>query len=138
LTTTALDIETAGTDRDAGFGIIQPFAALQSLGVTGKAFLEYGSSTATEVCCNGNTLIERGESANLNVTLNNPGLLNATGVTATLSTTTPGVIIINGTSAYADLTATSGTGPNLTPFTFALAANFPVDGTITFTLTVSY
>ncbi len=138
LTTTALDIEAAGTDRDSGFGTIQPYAALQSLGATGKAFIELGSATATETCCNLNGLIERGEGATLNVVLNNPGLLNATGITTTLATTTPGVGIINGSSAYADMAATSGTGTNLTPFTFALNVNSAVDLTINFTLTVNY
>ncbi|MGA9768071.1 MAG: S8 family serine peptidase, partial [Blastocatellia bacterium] len=138
LTTTAIDIETAGTDRDAGFGIVMPYPALQSLGVTGKAFLEPGSITATEVCCNSNGLIERGESASLNVVLNNPGLLNATGITSTLATSTPGVTVLSGSSAYSDLAATSGTGTNATPFSFSLATNSAVDLVINFTLTVSY
>jgi hypothetical protein len=138
LTTTALDIEAAGTDRDSGFGTIMPYAALQSLGVTGKAFIEFGSATATETCCNLNGLIERGEGATLNIVLNNPGLLNATGITTTLATTTPGVNILNNTSAYADLAATSGTGTNVLPFSFSLATNSAVDVTITFTLTVNY
>jgi hypothetical protein len=138
LTTTAIDIETAGTDRDAGFGIVMPYPALQSLGVTGKAFLELGSATATESCCNSNGLIERGEGASLNIVLNNPGLLNATGITSTLSTSTPGVTILNGSSAYADLAATSGTGANTTAFSFSLATNSAVDLVINFTLTVNY
>ncbi|MGA9768450.1 MAG: S8 family serine peptidase, partial [Blastocatellia bacterium] len=138
LTTTALDIEAAGTDRDSGFGTIMPYAALQSLGVTGKAFIELGTATATETCCNLNGLIERGEGASLNVVLNNPGLLNATGITSTLATTTPGVSILNNTSAYTDLVATSGTAANTTPFAFSLSTIAAVDVTINFTLTVSY
>ncbi len=86
LTATAVDIEIAGTDRDAGFGIVMPYPALLSLGVTGKAFLETGVATATETCCNANGLIERGETASLNLTLNNPGVLNATAITTTLTT----------------------------------------------------
>jgi hypothetical protein len=137
LTTTAIDIETAGTDRDAGFGIIMPYPALQSLGITGKAFLELGTATAAESGCNnGNLMIEPGEGGTLNVTLNNPGLLNATGITSTLATTTAGVSISNGSSAYAELAATSGTGTNTTPFTFSSSA--AVDVVINFTLTVSY
>ncbi len=138
LTTTALDIEAAGTDRDSGFGTIMPYPALQSLGVTGKAFIEFGSATATETCCNLNSLIERGEAGSLNIVLNNPGLLNATGITTTLATTTPGVNILTNMSAYADLAATSGTGTNTTPYAFSLSTTAAVDVTINFTLTVSY
>jgi len=138
LTTTAIDIETAGTDRDAGFGVVMPYPALQSLAVTGKAFLEFGSATATETCCNSNGLIERGEGASLNVTLNNPGLLNATGITATLSSTTAGVDVFQNVSSYGDLVATSGNGVNATPFAFSINSFTPVDVIINFTLTVNY
>src|SRR4029078_6736967 len=48
LTSSAIDIEAAGTDRDSGVGIISPFAALQVSGAPGTAFLEFGSITATE------------------------------------------------------------------------------------------
>jgi hypothetical protein len=138
LTTTAIDIETAGTDRDAGFGIIMPYPALQSLGLTGKAFLEMGTATATETCCNGNGLIERGETASLNVTLNNPGLLNAAGITATLTTATPGIQVVSGSSGYADLSAAAGTGANTVPFSFRVNPAAATDAVVNFTLTINY
>ena len=138
LTTTAVDIETAGTDGDAGFGIVMPYPALQSLGVTGKAFLEPGTVTATETCCNADGIVERGDIASLNVVLNNPGLLDATGITATLSTTTPGVQILTGSSAYADVAAPSGSGTNTTPFSFRLNSGSSVGVLVDFTLTVNY
>jgi hypothetical protein len=138
LTTSAIDIETAGTDRDAGFGIVMPYLVLQSLGITGKAFLELGSVTATETCCNNNGLIERGEGASLDITLNNLGLLNATSITASLATTTPGVTVLNGSASYADLAATSGTGTNATPMSFSLSTTTAVDVTVNFTLTINY
>jgi hypothetical protein len=97
-----------------------------------------GTSTATETCCNANGLIERGETASLNVALNNPGLLDATGVTASLTTTTPGVQILNASSVYSDLAATSGTGSNATQFSFRLTPAAVVDATVEFTLTVTY
>jgi hypothetical protein len=138
LTSTAIDVETAGTDRDAGFGIVMPYPALQSLSVTGKAFLEPGAIAASESCCNNNGLIERNESGLLNITLNNPGMLDATGITATLTTTTPGVTVWSGSSNYADLAATSGSGTNATPFGFSVFAAADVDTVIDFTLTVNY
>lgn len=139
LTTTAIDIETIGTDRDSGFGTVMPYAALQILGVTGKAYLEPSNITETETCCNANGLIEPGEAASLSVTLNNTGLLAASGITATLTTSTPSVTIFNGASAYPNLPASGGSGSNSTPFTFKLAGNPPeVDRLVDFTLTIGY
>jgi hypothetical protein len=64
---------------------------------------------------------------------------DATNVTATLSTTTPGVIITQpGTSAYPDLAAGSGAATNLTPFTFTVDSSADCGLTADFTLTVTY
>jgi Subtilase family/Carboxypeptidase regulatory-like domain len=138
LTTTAVDIEGAGTDRDAGTGVIMPLPALQSLAATGKAFLELGTVTATESCCNGNGIIERNESGKLDVSLANPGLLNATGVTATLATTTPNVTVWQNASAYSNMNAGGSTATNATQFGFSVLSGAPVDVTIDFQLTVNY
>src|SRR6266571_3750777 len=90
LTSTAIDIEQPGTDRDSGAGIVMPYEALQSLGapVIGRAFIEMSDISKTETSGNGNGVIERGESGNLNITLKNSGLLAATGVTTTLTSLT--------------------------------------------------
>ena len=138
LTTTAVDIETAGTDRDAGFGVVMPYPALVSLGVTGKAFLESGTVTATETCCNSNGIIERGDTASLNVVLNNPGLVDATAINSTLTTSTPGIVIISGSSAYTDLPATTGTASNIVPFSFRQTQAAADDVVVDFTLTLTY
>lgn len=138
LTTTAIDIETAGTDRDAGFGIIMPFAALESIGATGKAFVELGSATAIETGSNNNGLIERGEVGTLTITLNNPGLAAATGITTTLTTNTPGVTIQTPAPLFNDLPAATGSGTNTAPVYFTLATSSEVDVVANFTLTVNY
>ena len=49
------------------------------------------------------------------VTLNNVGNATATGITATLTTSSPGVTILNGTSAYPNIAA-GGSQNNTTPF----------------------
>ena len=48
MTSTAIDIETAGTDRDAGFGIFMPIPALGALGAQPVAVLQTGTITASE------------------------------------------------------------------------------------------
>ena len=139
LTGSAIDIEAPGVDRDSGAGIIDAFAALQALGVPGFANLELGAVTATENLGDGNGQIDPGEIANLAVQLNNTGVLNATGITATLTTLTPGVTITQpGASAYPNLPALGGSGTNAAPFIFTLPVDALCPLTINFTLTVSY
>jgi Subtilase family/FG-GAP-like repeat len=138
LTSSALDIEAPGVDRDSGAGIIMPLRALAALGVTAPAYLDNGANTITEATGNGNGSIEPGETANLTIPLSNIGLTNATAISATLTTSTAGVTITQGTQAYPNLTAVSGTATNATPFKFTLANNFACGAAVSFTLTVNY
>jgi hypothetical protein len=138
LTSTALDIETAGVDRDSGNGIVMAYPAMQSLALTGKAFLEFNGATATVTTDgNGNTLVDPGEEATVSVSLRNTGLLGATGVTTTLTTSTPNVVIMQGSSAYSTLAASTN-GSNSTPYSIHLLSAAPVDTVIQFTLTINY
>jgi hypothetical protein len=139
LLSTAIDIEAAGTDRDSGAGIIMAFEALNSLGVAPMANLELGAVTAMENPGDGNGAIDAGEGAKVTIPLINTGAVAATAISATLTTSTPGVTVtLPGTSAYPDLAAGGGTANNLSPFTFTLASNADCPLTIAFTLTVSY
>ncbi len=140
LTSTAIDIEGPGTDRDSGAGIVMPYPALQLLGppVVGKAFLELSTVSKAESCCNGDSFIDPGESGTLRVTLNNVGLLDATAATATLTTSTPGVTIVSGTSVYPNMAASNGSAVNSTPFSFSLASGLSPDPQVDFTLTINY
>jgi hypothetical protein len=140
LTSTAVDIEGAGTDRNSGAGIVMPYAALQSMGapVVGKAFLELGSISQTETGGNGSGSIDPGESGTLNIILNNTGLLAATGINTTLTSSTSGVTIVNGNSTYPNLAASGGSGANNTPFSISLGSSMPADPNVKFTLTIIY
>ena len=140
LTSTAVDIMSPGFDRDAGNGIVMAWEAIHSLGVAGSANPELGAITASENPGNGNGIIEPGEGASLVIQLNNTSGVNAaTGVTATLTSSTPGVIITQpATSGYADMAAGATGGNNLAPFTFTLASNFSCGQAAEFILTVSY
>jgi hypothetical protein len=140
LTSTAVDIMGAGFDRDSGNGIVMAWEALHALGVTANANPELGTIAATENPGNGNGIIEAGEGARLVIALNNSSGVNPmTGITATLASSTTGVIVTQpGTSSYADILAGGSGGNNLSPFTFTLASNFPCAQLIHFTLTVDY
>ncbi len=138
LTSTAIDIEAAGVDRTTGAGIIMPLEALQANGAMAGPLFDVASSTAAEsVGGNANTFIEPTEGGSLNVTLSNAGL-SATGISATLTTLTPGVTILSGTSSYPDVAGSGGTGTNATPFTFTTSSTVACDQTIQFVLTVAY
>jgi Subtilase family len=139
LINSAIDIEGPGTDRDSGAGIVMPYGAMQSLGVSGTAFLEFGSITALENPGDGNGNIDAGDGASLTIQLRNTGVSDATAISSTLTTSTPGVYVhLPNTSAYADLAAGGGSGTNLSPFGFTVAGNVPCPTTIQFTLTVNF
>jgi hypothetical protein len=137
LTSTALDIETPGVDRDAGAGIIMAVPALQAAGATGTALLAVDSQTVSENPGNGDGQLYGGEGGKLTVVLKNAGVAAATAISATLTTSTPGVTVtLPATRPFADL-APSATASHAIPFTFTLASNADCGLTIDFTLTVS-
>ena len=65
-------------------------------------------------------------------------MLNATGITAALTTSTPYVTILQSESTYPNLSALGGSGTNTAPFLFSIASDAPCPLAINFTLTVSY
>jgi hypothetical protein len=138
LVNTAIDVEGAGIDRDSGAGIVMAFEALQSVGAVASANLQTGTIAATEVGGNSNTFIERGEGSSLVVQLLNTGPVAATGVSATLSTATPGVVVTTANSTYANLAATTGAATNATPFAFNLTASAACPLRVDFVLTVTF
>ncbi|HXI90883.1 MAG TPA: carboxypeptidase regulatory-like domain-containing protein [Blastocatellia bacterium] len=86
---------------------------------------------------NGNGVINLNECNNLNVTIKNDGCLTATGVSAVLSTTTPGVTITQPNSPYPN-TAENASSTNVVPFSVSTSPAFVCGTAINFTLTVSY
>ncbi|HSE33230.1 MAG TPA: S8 family serine peptidase [Pyrinomonadaceae bacterium] len=135
----AIDIEVAGVDRDSGAGIVMAYNAFQALGVEGTADIEFGTINANEDPGDGNGTIDAGEGARVDIQLRNLGVADATGITATLTTSTPGINIQTPTaSAYPDLAAGGGNSLNLSPFRFTVASNVPCPLLVHFTLTVNY
>ena len=141
LTGTSFDIMNAGNDRDAGAGIVMGYQALASLGVPGTANPELLSVSATERrgTGNGNGVIEPGETAVITIQLSNTsGVQDATGVSATLTSTTPGVNVTQAFSLYPDMLQGTGIASNTTPFAFTLAASAQCAVDIQFKLTVAF
>ncbi|HVG38726.1 MAG TPA: proprotein convertase P-domain-containing protein, partial [Pyrinomonadaceae bacterium] len=73
----------------------------------------------------------------LTVQLSNVGGAGATGISAVLTSTTPGLVVTQSSSTYPDITA-SGTANNAKPFTFKLPSNFICGSVLKFTLTVTF
>lgn len=138
LTSTALDIENAGVDPDAGAGMIMAVPAMTAAGLPGKAYIEFTGYSTTDFGGNSNGVVEQNENGNLTVNLQNTGVLNATGITTTLTTSTPGVNVTLGSSAYATLTANGGTGSNASTYRFYVSNAAAVDQIVDFALTINY
>jgi hypothetical protein len=140
LETTTVDIMASGFDRDSGNGIVMALPAIGSLGVAGNANVELATITASENPGNGNGIIEAGEGALLQIQLKNTtGIKPATSVTATLTTSTPGVSLLQpATSTYADLSVGNTGEYGNTPFQFTLADNIPCGTLVDFVLTVNF
>ncbi|MCP9494034.1 MAG: CSLREA domain-containing protein [Pyrinomonadaceae bacterium MAG19_C2-C3] len=136
LTNASIDIEMPGVDRDSGTGIVDAFRAVQATGVQGFANLELGTVTASEVGGNGNASIEPGERGTLAVQLRNIGVANASNITATLTSNTPGVQITPpATRSFSDI-APGGTSINT--FEFVVTSSAACVNALSFTLTVNY
>ena len=140
LESSAVDIMAPGFDRDSGNGIVMAMSAIGSLGVTGGANPELGTITASENPGNGNGIIEAGEGALLQIQLTNAsGVAAATGISATLSSSTPGVVILQpGAGTYADMAAGAGPEYSTSAFQFALSPTIGCGVLVEFELKVSY
>jgi subtilisin-like proprotein convertase family protein len=138
LTQTALDIEATGRDRDAGYGIVDAFGALQFIGAPPAPYLDLGTITAAAVGGDGDAFIEPGESATLLAGLVNVGGATALNVHGTLATSTPGVTVTTSGSAYPNIGSNGQAAVNSTPFRFSLAPAAVCGLAPEFTLTASY
>ena len=139
LTTTAVDVEGAGYDNISGFGIVQAFQAMQTVSPTPLAVVILGTVTSAEgAFSNANGAIDPGETGTLVVQLQNPSPVSATAVQATLTTSTPGVTITQGSASYGTLAAFSSATNGVSPFVFGVGASVPCGTVITFSLSVSF
>jgi uncharacterized repeat protein (TIGR01451 family) len=145
LINSAIDIEIPGVDRDTGAGIVMAHAALLSAGATPQAFLAAGTPVKTQVGGDGDAFVEIGEDWSLTIPLTNAGGVSATNVTGVLTSSTPGVVILSGTSSYPDLAPGAVHAPpvnaflnNTQPFVFTTTNAAACGSSLQFTLTVTY
>ncbi|MBA3883143.1 MAG: S8 family serine peptidase [Chthoniobacterales bacterium] len=138
LQSTATDIEAPGVDRDAGYGIVDAFKAVNASNAPGGAGIDIANIVANETGeNNGNGRLDPGEAVSMRLPLINVGLNAATGVAGTLSTDTPGVSIPDGDRVYGDI-APNETAGSFSPFSFSLDPSFQCSRTIRFQLVLNF
>jgi subtilisin-like proprotein convertase family protein len=103
------------------------------------AAVEYQSSQRNDTCNGtgsggGNGVIEPGETVTLPVTAHNNGTMPVSGVSAVLSTATPGVTITDNYATFPDMATDAVAVSNPDHFAFVVDPSFPCGGTIAFTI----
>jgi len=137
LNSSAIDIMSAGVDRNSGAGIIMADAAMRAAGIPGPAFVTLVSVNASDDPGNGNGYIEAGEGARLILPLANYGALTATQISAALTSSTPGITIQQpNVNSYPNLAVSASA--NGLPYRFTVASDFACPATANFTLSVTY
>jgi hypothetical protein len=104
--------------------------------LTGAPVLTLGSPILDDGSGNANGVINRDECFQLDLPLENVGCATETGISAVLTTSTPGVTILEGESAYGNIRE-GESGLNVTGFRAATSSSFVCGTDIAFTLTVS-
>ncbi|MEO8191128.1 MAG: FG-GAP-like repeat-containing protein [Acidobacteriota bacterium] len=111
-------------------------SATKNFVLTGTADVVVASAAFSDAEGNNNGRINRNECLVVDVTLSDIGCASATGVSAVLTSSTPGVTVVTGASAYPDLPA-GGSSPNATHFQIrtdnALICGDPLNLTLTVT-----
>jgi hypothetical protein len=128
LVSTAIDIELAGNDNVAGAGILDALAAANT--ISPSAGLAYRPGNVRMLSPTGNGQLDRNSTAKLFITVTNAsGSTAAATVTASVSSTTTGVLVSSGTMSYGTLPP-GGSAENAAPFLIKTLSNLgtgPVD-----------
>jgi subtilisin-like proprotein convertase family protein len=96
-----------------------------------------GDSCATGGVGSGDTTWDTGEQVNFKVHLDNDGTATLTHVTATVTSPTPGVVMVDGTASYPDLGTMSGADSVAPHFTAVLPPGLACGSAVSFQITVT-
>jgi PKD repeat protein/subtilisin-like proprotein convertase family protein len=105
--------------------------------------LNYDHNTFTDSCItvpagNNDGVVDPGEAITMNVFLKNTGSAPATGISAVLSSTTPGITITTNSANFPDLTDfPPATGGSLTSYAYTVDISVPCGTSIQFSLAVT-
>lgn len=135
LTTTAIDIEARGYDRDSGYGIVMPGRALARTGATPQPLAVAGDPVVTG-STDGDLFVEPGETATFTLPVTNRGDGVATGVSVQITPTTPGVTVRPASRSYGNIAV--GATKTVGTFTLRAPADLPLGSTISLNVRVSF
>ena len=107
--------------------------ATRNFSLSGTALIDLGVTSFDDTAGNNNGVINRDECVKVTAKLANDGCFPETGITGTLSTSTPGVVIDQNFSTYPGL-AINQTLPNDTPYRIHTTPSFVCGTPIVFTL----
>ncbi len=113
-------------------------ASTQSSTAVTEAFDSPTVGAGTATVTSGNNLLEPNECNTINFTINNNSADAATGISAVLSTTTPGVTVTQANSAYPNMTAGQQGAVNTTPFQVSLDNTVACYTSASFSISISY
>jgi subtilisin-like proprotein convertase family protein len=136
LAAAAIDLEAPGVDPVTGAGVVLAPALLEAVGAQPKARLVGGTRTVSTAA--GTSAVEPGDVATVVQQLTNGGSLVATGITATLSSPSPHVTVLEPEVAYPDAAPGATVTPVGPPLRFQVADTCPCGAALPFTLTVAY
>ena len=132
---------TSGSPVNAPVTITSGGTAQQDFTMVGTSNLQENENGVTindaPPIGNGNGVINRNECVDLNIALKNNGCADATASSATLSTTTPGVTVVQGSSNYPGMPI-DAVATNATPFQIQTANNFGCGTDIEFDLNLTF
>ena len=109
----------------------------QNFAMTGTSKLEANGFTIDDSLGNNNGIVNRAECVKLNLGVKNNGCATETAISATLTTTTPGVTVVDGNSTYPDMPI-DASGTNATPFKISVANSFVCGTEIALSLNLTY
>jgi hypothetical protein len=140
-TVTAADADrncATSSPASAGVSVVSGGTSTQNFCMNGGSNLQF-NALAIDDAPNGNNngIVNSNECVSLNVTLKNNGCANETATSATMTTSTAGVTVTQGSSAYPDLVI-DASGVNATPFKIQTSNSFVCGTTISLTLNLTY
>ncbi|MFL6596038.1 MAG: carboxypeptidase-like regulatory domain-containing protein, partial [Chthoniobacterales bacterium] len=109
----------------------------QNFIIQGISKLELNGMSVDDSTGNSNGVINKSECVRLNFPLKNNGCSTERAVHATLTTSTPGVTVLDSSSTYPDMVIDAG-GTNATPFRISVDPSFVCGTNIAFTLNLTY
>jgi hypothetical protein len=110
----------------------------QDFTMAGNSKLEANGFTVDDsVTGNGNGIVNLNECFKVNANVKNNGCATETAISATLTTSTSGVTVVNGSSTYPDLVI-DASGNNSTPFQLVTSNSFACGTPIALSLNLTY